>query len=37
MIEDVVQEIKEELTGHILPFWEKLIDEQYGGFYGRGY
>ncbi len=35
MIEDVVQEIKEELTGHILPFWEKLIDEQYGGFYGR--
>ena len=30
MIEDVVKEVREELTGHILPFWEKLIDEKNG-------
>lgn len=35
MIDNVVEEVKEELTGHILPFWENLIDEEYGGFYGR--
>ncbi len=35
MIEDVVKEVRDELTGHILPFWEKLIDEKNGGFYGR--
>ena len=35
MIDDVIQEIREELTGHILPFWEKMIDEVNGGFYGR--
>ena len=35
MIEDVVKEVEEELTGHILPFWESLIDREHGGFYGR--
>ena len=35
MIEDVVKEVEEELTGHILPFWERLIDRENGGFYGR--
>lgn len=35
MIEDVVSEVKEELTGHILPFWKGLIDRENGGFYGR--
>lgn len=27
-------EIKNELTGHIIPFWEKLRDDEYGGYYG---
>ena len=35
MIDDLVSEIKEELTGHILPFWKGLIDRENGGFYGR--
>ena len=28
------QELKEHLTGKILPFWEGLKDEAHGGFYG---
>ena len=35
MIDNLVEEVREELTGHILPFWEKLVDTEYGGFYGR--
>ena len=31
MIQD---EFREHLTRRILPFWEKLKDEEYGGFYG---
>ena len=27
-------EMKEHLTKKLLPFWEKLIDEERGGFYG---
>lgn len=27
-------EIKEELTAHILPFWESMIDLRYGGYTG---
>ena len=27
-------EVKQELTGRIVPFWEGLRDEEYGGFYG---
>ncbi len=27
-------EMREHLTGKILPFWEGLKDERYGGFYG---
>ena len=30
------QELKEELTQNILPFWsKKMIDEKHGGFYGQ--
>lgn len=29
------QEIKRELLEHIVPFWESLKDEEYGGFYGE--
>ena len=29
-----VKEIEEELTQKLLPFWENLRDEEYGGFYG---
>ena len=29
------QEIREHLEKKILPFWEKLYDAEYGGFYGR--
>lgn len=28
------EEVERELTGHILPFWKKLEDLEYGGFYG---
>ena len=28
------EELKEHLTGKILPFWRRLQDEQNGGFYG---
>ncbi|WP_440897705.1 AGE family epimerase/isomerase [Amphibacillus sp. Q70] len=29
------QEMKQELTERILPFWLRLKDDQYGGLYGR--
>lgn len=29
-----LNEIKMELTGHIIPFWSALKDEENGGFYG---
>lgn len=29
-----VYEIKSELMNNILPFWKRLIDNKYGGFYG---
>ena len=29
-----IEEVKQELTGHILPFWNKMKDEENGGFYG---
>lgn len=28
------EEIREHLTGKIIPFWEELRDEEYGGYYG---
>ena len=28
------QELREHVTGKILPFWERLKDEDHGGFYG---
>lgn len=31
---DMRNEIKEELTSHILPFWKSLKDEENGGYYG---
>ena len=30
----IVDEINKEFTGHVIPFWEKLRDDEYGGFYG---
>lgn len=27
-------ELYEEVTKHILPFWDKMVDQEYGGFYG---
>jgi len=33
---ELKQELKEELTHNILPFWmEKMVDEKQGGFYGQ--
>ena len=29
-----VKEIEEELIQKLIPFWENLRDEEYGGFYG---
>ena len=29
-----MKEVKEELTGHIIPFWNRLRDDENGGFYG---
>ena len=30
----MIEEVKSELTGHIIPFWKKLRDNEYGGYYG---
>ena len=30
----MIEEIKKELTGHIIPFWKKLRDDEFGGYYG---
>lgn len=30
----IIEEVKKELTKHIIPFWSKLKDEENGGFYG---
>ena len=32
--EVLCQEMREHLTGHLLPFWEKMKDETNGGYYG---
>ncbi|MBO7334267.1 MAG: AGE family epimerase/isomerase, partial [Lachnospiraceae bacterium] len=29
------EEILRHLTEDIIPFWENLLDKEYGGFYGR--
>ena len=29
-----VEEVKKELTEHIIPFWKGLRDDEYGGYYG---
>lgn len=28
------EEVKQELVHHLIPFWEKMRDEKYGGYYG---
>ena len=33
-VSELESEIKSELTGHIIPFWENLRDDEYGGYYG---
>ena len=30
----IAAEMRQHLTGGIIPFWQKLRDETYGGFYG---
>ena len=30
----IIEEVKKELTGHIIPFWNKLRYDENGGFYG---
>lgn len=30
----MIQEIKKELTEHIIPFWKNLRDDEFGGYYG---
>lgn len=32
-MQSLAKEVKQELTGRIVPFWEGLRDEEYGGFY----
>ena len=33
---ELKQELKEELTHNILPFWmDKMVDEKNGGFFGQ--
>lgn len=31
----LIEECKSELLNHIVPFWNKLCDNEYGGFYGQ--
>lgn len=33
-MQSLAKEVKQELCGRIIPFWEGLRDEEYGGFYG---
>lgn len=33
--DELRQELANELVNNILPYWEGLMDTQYGGFYGR--
>lgn len=30
----MLQEVKQEAINHILPYWERLADYEYGGYYG---
>ena len=30
----IINEVKEQLEGNIIPFWKSLKDDTYGGFYG---
>lgn len=31
----IINEVKEQLIGNIIPFWKSLKDDTYGGFYGE--
>ncbi len=33
-VSELKSEIENELTDHIIPFWEGLRDDEYGGYYG---
>ena len=33
-VSELKSEIENELTNHIIPFWEGLRDDEYGGYYG---
>ena len=30
----MLEEVRQELTEHIIPFWRALRDDEYGGYYG---
>jgi len=30
----LINEVKNELENHIIPFWDALRDDEFGGFYG---
>lgn len=30
----MIEEVRRELTEHIIPFWKNLRDDEYGGYYG---
>lgn len=30
----VVEEVKKEFKEHVIPFWQGMIDKEYGGYYG---
>ncbi|HAK58668.1 MAG TPA: N-acylglucosamine 2-epimerase [Lachnospiraceae bacterium] len=30
----IADEVKKEFTEHVIPFWENLRDDEYGGYYG---
>ena len=31
----LINEVKNELENHIIPFWDALRDDEFGGFYGQ--
>ena len=34
-LKSIINEMKKELENHILPFWMRLYDSEFGGFYGK--
>ena len=32
---EMVEELKEEFFGHVIPYWMDKVDPEYGGYYGQ--